>query len=168
MSRDASLTLPLGAEEYLFRLGLAEERKIEETCDAGLGELARRLAPAMRFAQATAASTPEQRRGLFTQAIAGGALGECRVDDYRAVLHQGLIGGKQVEPTLAGLLIREHVDGKPRLQFMLMAFQLVMETIVGAEDEPLGETNGATTAAPPKPRSRAKRPAGRTSTRSAR
>lgn len=142
MSLSPELTLPLGAEEYVFRLRLGEERKIEEKCGAGLPELARRLAPVMNLARVTRDSTEADRGAIFLRAISQGAIGDFRVDDYREPLYQGLVGGG-MDATLAGVLIREHVDGQPRLTFAVMAFQLIMETLAGGREAEPGEKRPA-------------------------
>lgn len=138
MSRSGEITLQWGDEERTFRLAIGDWRKVQEKCDAGPAEILARLAPVFAARQA----------GLsFDQIVAAGYLGRWRVDDVREPLYRGLIGGG-MEPTLAGKLIRELVDERPLLEPLVVAYEVVLASIVGAEDEPLGEAGGeAATAA---------------------
>jgi hypothetical protein len=156
-SRYGEVRLALGAEERVFRLGLGQIRAIEEKCDAGLPELAQRLAPMMQIA-AMAAAAPDEAGAFMMKAILEGALGTWRVDDYREVIYQALVGGGET-PTMAGLIVKASVDERAPLEMAVLAFNIILAALLGPEDEPLGETKGAKP--PPKnPRSRAARPAG--------
>jgi hypothetical protein len=146
VSRGATLVKQWGSEERTFRLGIGEWRKIQETCDAGPGEIAQRIAAwaAVRRAMPNA--------GLIDLLAAGGA-GRWRVDDIREVLYRGLIGGG-TEPTLAGRIVRELHDERPLLENLALALEIVLVSLSGPEDEPVGETVGepsTTTNATPSP-----------------
>jgi hypothetical protein len=132
MSRSGEITLPWGDEDRTFRLGIKEWEKVQEKCDAGPAEILSRLAPAFAALQ----------QGLtFQQIIGAGYLGRWRVHDVREPLYRGLIGGG-LDPTQAGKVVRELVDERPLLESMAMAYQVVMASVTGAEDEPLGEPEG--------------------------
>lgn len=126
MSRHGDVVAPFGTEERTFRLGIGELRKIEETCDAGAPELLMRLAPLVRGLQG----------GLtFAQLLEAGLLGRWRIDDVRAVILQGLIGGG-MEPTLAGVLVRAEFDDKLSLAHAPLAF-LILQAAWSAPPEDL-------------------------------
>jgi hypothetical protein len=163
MSRYGEVRAYLGAEERTFRLGLGQIRAIQERCDAGLPEIAARLAPVIRLRQATMAAKAE-RAAAMVGAIADGAVGTGRVDDYREVIFQGLVGAGE-GGTMAGVIVRAEVDDHAPLEMCLLALEIIMAVLLGPEDEPApGETTGAK-ASPP---SRARRSAGPASTRPAR
>jgi hypothetical protein len=166
VSRYGEIIRPLGAEQRTFRLGLGEVRAIEEKCDAGLPELVGRLAPVMQLRRLEGAA-PGDRQSLLWAAIAQGAFGRWRVDDYREPIYRGLIGGGET-PTMAGAIVMAEVDDHEPLPFCLLAIEIMMAVLMPPDDEALGEKNGATTARPSKPRSRARKPAGRRSTAPAR
>lgn len=132
MSRSGEVTLPWGDEDRTFRLGIKEWERVQEKCDAGPGEILGRLSPVFYASQ----------RGLkFQQIVAAGYLGNWRVHDVREPLYRGLIGGG-MDPTKAGKIIRELVDERPLLEAVGIAYQVVLASVVGAEDEPLGEPEG--------------------------
>lgn len=127
MSRTAEITLPFGTEERTFRLGLGELRAVQEKCDAGPGELAQRIAPVVRAI-----------RAKFTLAdmLAGGMMGNWRVDDVREPILQGLIGGGMT-PTDAGVLVRSVFDPRPlALEHLQIAFAVLTAGYLPPEDEP--------------------------------
>ena len=133
MSRDASIFLPWGDQDHTFRLGLAEWRKIQERCDAGPGEIYRRLVGvAMAIEQ-----------GLTLKAAAAmGMMGDWRIDDVREVILQGLVGGG-ASPLQAGALVRDRVDDSRDFKAHLaLAYAIVAAALGDVEDEPLGEQTG--------------------------
>ena len=137
MSRSADITLPFGAEERPFRLAIGEWRRVQEACDAGPAEILSRLAPMFEAV----------RLGLqFDQAAAAGALGRWRVDDVRAPILHGLIGGG-LAPAAAAELVRTWVDARPLVETVPVAYQVVLASFVGAADE---EAAGAPAAGEPK------------------
>lgn len=138
---------PFGTEEQAFRLRVGEWRDVEKACDAGLGEIAARIAPLAALVQAGAGGA-----GGLMAAVASGALGRARLEDVRAPLLHGLIGGGRTS-TEAGALVRLVFDeaiaaGKgPVLEYAPLALAVVMQAIVGladeAEDAPPGEPEAA-------------------------
>ena len=149
MSRHGEITLPFGAEERLFRLGIGQIRAIEERCNAGIPELLMRLEPLMRGVKAQL---------TFSQLQQAQMLGTWRIDDVREVLLQGLIGGG-MPSTEAGILIRAVFDEKISLGFAPTAY-LVMEA---AWHGPPDDLPGEPPAAPKKPARRRSPKAGHAS-----
>ncbi len=105
----------------------------QEACDAGPPELAQRLAMG-------AALLPKEVREKmpYLQQAAQGLLGSWRYLDVKTPIVQGLIGGG-LEPNAAGRLWREYGDEFPLIDNVPLALAVVMASIVGAPDEPLGE-----------------------------
>lgn len=138
---------PFGTEEQAFRLRVGEWRDVEKACDAGLGEIAARIAPLAALVQAGAGG-----HGGLMAAVAAGALGRARLEDVRAPLLHGLIGGGRAS-TEAGALVRLVFDeaiaaGKgPIVEYAPLALAIIMQAIVGlsdeAEDDPVGEPEAA-------------------------
>ena len=126
MSRGAEIVLSFGEEERPFRLRIGEWRKVQEACDAGPPELLRRLAPMFEA----------RRRGLTVAQITGlGLLGSWRVDDIRAPILHGLVGGG-MKIEAAAALVRELVDPAPAsVEYAALAYQVVLASWVGAADE---------------------------------
>lgn len=133
MSRDGSISLPFGTDERRFRLGIGQWREVQEACDAGPPEILARLRPL--FAAL--------RQGLtFEQAMDLGMIGRWRIDDVRAPILHGLIGGGMREE-MAGILVRKVFDPRPAMEFVDLAYQVVMAGMVGADDEAAaGELEG--------------------------
>lgn len=134
MSRSGEILRPWGASEYTFRLGIGEWRKIQETCDAGPGEIAQRLA-------AWAAVRKAMPKADFIDVMAAGGVGRWRVDDVREVLYRGLTGGG-LEPSLAGRVLHELHDERPLMENLALALEVVLASLAGPEDEPVGEREG--------------------------
>ena len=141
MSRSGEIVLPFGEEERTFRLGIGQWRKVQELCDAGPAEILQRLAPMFEAS----------RRGVpFRDMLLAGALGRWRIDDIRAPILHGLVGGGMTAE-VAGKLVRELVDERPLGESLAVAYQVVMASFIGADDEeaaPPGELQGE--AAPPR------------------
>jgi len=134
MSRDGSIVRLWGDEERTFRLRIAEWRKVQEKCDAGPGEIAARLST-------WAAVRRAHGKASIIEIMAMGGLGRWRVDDVREPLFQGLIGGG-MDPTSAGRLVRALHDERPLLENLELALAVVLGSLIGAEDEPVGEPIG--------------------------
>lgn len=134
MSRAGEVTLEFAGEDHTFRLAIGPWRKVQEACDAGPAELLARLSPA--FAAA--------KQGVpFDQIVALGMLGRWRIEDVRQPILQGLIGGG-MDAQQAARLVRDWVDERPFLENVAVAYQVVMASVVGTEDErPLGEPQAA-------------------------
>ena len=106
------MTLLFAGEERQFRLPLGRLRALQEKCDCGPLELLRRFVD-----------------------------GSWRVDDLRETLMQGLIGGG-LDQAAAARIILSSFDDQPLQQFVMTAQAVVMASVVGAEDEDLGEPEG--------------------------
>lgn len=109
MSRSAEIVLAFGGEDRTFRLSLGRLRALQEKTDCG----------------------PMELLGRFVS-------GTWRVDDLREAVLQGLIGGG-LDVSQATKLIQNNFDDLPLQQFVPLAQAIVMATVVGAEDESLGE-----------------------------
>lgn len=109
MSGTAEIQLRFGPDEQVFKLGMGELRRIQETCDAGPMELMGRLGSGM-----------------------------WRIDDVRAPILHGLIGGGMVAEK-AGVLVERYVDERPLSLSVNTAYAVLGAAILPPEDEPLGE-----------------------------
>lgn len=67
--------------------------------------------------------------------------GSWRLDDLRETLQQGLIGAG-MDQTAALDLIETWFDPEPKQQFVPVATTVLMAWLAGAEEEPLGESEG--------------------------
>jgi hypothetical protein len=127
---------PFGTEEQAFRLRVGEWRDVEKACDAGLGEIAARIAPLASLVEVG----PAAQAGGLLAAISRGALGRVRLDDVRAPILFGLIGGGRTS-TEAGALVRLVFDEAvaagegPLLVFAPLALGIVLQAITGLPDE---------------------------------
>ncbi len=135
MSRSGEVSLFLGPEERSFRLAIGQWRQVQERCDAGPPELLARMA----------APFEALRRGVKSADImASGLLGRWRVDDIRAPILFGLIGGGST-PADAAKIVSEWVDERPLMEALPVAYQVVLASITGTEDEQAaGELKGET------------------------
>ena len=138
MSRGGEIVRAWGDADRTFRLGIGEWRKVQETCDVGPGDIAGRLATYAAMRQANP-------KAGFLQLLGAGGAGSWRVDDIRAPLYWGLIGGG-MSPTEAGRLLRDLHDDRPLLENLDLALAVVLASMLGAEDEPVGEPQGEATA----------------------
>ena len=130
MSRDAKIVLAFGGEDRTFRLGIGEWRDVQEKCDAGPGEILARLAPPFQAVRA----------GLSLNDLVGsGMLGRWRIDDLRAIVLYGLIGGGE-KPSDALALVKRWVDTRPPIEVIPTAYEIAYAGVIGADDEAaLGE-----------------------------
>jgi hypothetical protein len=141
VSRRGEIVRPWGDEDRTFRLGIGEWRAIQEKCDAGPGEIAGRLATYAAMRQAN------PKAGLLAL-LSGGGVGAWRVDDIREPLYRGLIGGG-LDPTRAGRVLRDLHDERPLMENIDLALEVVLASLVGAEDDPPGELEREPTSATP-------------------
>ena len=146
MSRHGEILAAFGGEERTFRLGLGQVRALQEKCDAGPSELARRLAPMFQLAGMPKPdpSLPEaeqraQSQAAMLRALMGGAFGSWRIDDYRETILQALIGGG-LGHTDATILVGRYVDTAPPLESAALALKILLAWLLGPEDEPVGES----------------------------
>lgn len=131
-SRTGEVTLLFGTEEHVFRLTVARWEKVQEKCQAGPPEVARRL---------SLAALGQGGLGPL-HAAASGRLGQWNVQDVREPLRQGLIGGGMAEEA-AEKLCRELVDERPLTLSVPVALDVVMAALFGPPEEPLmGEPAG--------------------------
>lgn len=125
-----------GTEEHGFLLRVGEWRDVEKACDAGLGEIAARIAPLVALVDLAGKETA----GGLMQAITAGGLGRLRLDDVRAPILHGLIGGGRTS-TEAGALVKTVFDEAvaagqgPLLVFAPLALGIVLQAITGLPDE---------------------------------
>ena len=125
-----------GTEEHGFLLRVGEWRDVEKACDAGLGEIAARIAPLVALVDLAGKETA----GGLMQAITAGGLGRLRLDDVRAPILHGLIGGGRTS-TEAGALVKLVFDEAiaagqgPLLVFAPLALGIVLQAITGLPDE---------------------------------
>jgi hypothetical protein len=134
MSRGGEIVRLWGDADRTFRLGIGEWRKVQETCDAGPGEIAGRLAT-------WAAIRQRHPKASFLDLLVAGGVGNWRVDDIREPIYRALIGGG-MDPTSAGRLMRDLHDERPIMENLDLALAVVLASLVGAEDEPVGEPSG--------------------------
>lgn len=139
------LRRPFGRDERGFVLKVRGWREVEKHCDAGLGEIAARLAPLVQLIEIGAEGIP----GGFLAAVAQGQLGRARLDDVREPILQGLIDGEGLTETEAAALVRAVFDpmaaagGAPMLQYASLAFSILAQALIGLKDEPPGEPSAA-------------------------
>lgn len=129
-----TVVLDWGDRKHAFRVGPGEWREIQKTCDAGPGIVVQRLF--------LVASLIE--KGLSVrEIIAGGGMGEWRIDDVRAVILHGLIGAG-MGPIEAAEHVRRNVD--TRLDFranLALAYAIGVAGLEGLEGAPPpGEPEG--------------------------
>lgn len=148
MSRDGSIITSWGDEEFTFRLATKEWRRIQERCDAGPGELYRRL---------IGVATVLEKGMSLAEAAAIGMIGDWRIDDVREPILQGLLGGGMSD-LQARALVQQRVDLNADFRVNLaLAFAIVKAGLGEVSDERVGEPKGA--AGPKGPRSRKARSA---------
>lgn len=150
MARTGEIELQFGNERRLFRLNIGQLRAIEERCGAGLPHILAALSPAVQGVL----------MGLsLGQMIAQGMLGSWRVDYYREVIYQGLVGGG-MNPTEAGALVAVLVDGPGPIPNVVLAAQIITAWIEGPMAEPIDMGESKATPETPRParRSRTAKP----------
>lgn len=114
-----SVTLVWPGGEHPFLLRLGELRALQSQCDAGPEEIMARLAG----------------RGWF-------------VDDIVDALRLGLIGaGMPTDDARA--LVTKTLQREPLINFKPIAYTVLAASLVGVEDDPVGEATGARTEASP-------------------
>lgn len=141
------LEAEFGGETRRFRVALGELRRIQTACDAGPAEIARRLARCVQVQQA------KPKASILEQAALG--LGDWRIEDVRAPIVEGLVGGG-LSPNEAGALVRRFVDERG-FRGLTENAALALSLVVVGQDFPEDDLPGkpkAGAAAKPK-RSRA-------------
>lgn len=125
MSRDGSIMLMLGGEDRLFRFGLAEHERLQEALDMGVSLIVQNLHP---YAASTRAGLP------IARVLDAGVLGNVRLDQIKAVILNGLIGGGMT-PNDAAKVVAAWVDNRPVLENALTAYTIGLAALIGPEDE---------------------------------
>lgn len=141
MSADGSVTLFFGDEEKPFRIGIGEFRELQEKVNG------------RRVASGLSAVGPTTLANLLRA-------NDAWPDDVRDVLRIGLVGGG-MKPVEAQRHLVTYFDGKPPVQFYLIAFTVLMAAFVGVagdEIESKKKTNPATTDPSSSPKSTATAP----------
>lgn len=140
MSRDGSITLPLGGEDRIFRFGLAEHGRLQEELDMGVSLIVQNLHP---YVAATRAGLPLGR------VLDARMIGDVRIEQTRSVIFNGLIGGG-LSPAEARKVVTDWVDGRPLLEPAPTAYAIGVAALIGAEDEDAaGELKGEAVQASP-------------------
>lgn len=73
-------------------------------------------------------------------------LGTWRVDDAIQTIRWGLAGGGSMSSAVAAQKVTALFDLHPKSDFKLCAMAVLMHSLVGQEDDPLGEPEGVTPA----------------------
>jgi hypothetical protein len=158
MSRDASLTRDFaGKKARLFRLGLDQWLKIDDTCGfgpTGAAVLFKKTAVALdAVANADPGLLADPARQVLARAHIS-VLAEidhrnlARTLDVRTVILWALEGGGMPLPD-ADNLVRIWVDDRPVVENLDLAYALAMATLVQVGDDDLGESAGEPETASP-------------------
>lgn len=120
---DARVTIPWADGDHVFRLALDQLLELQDKTDAGPMELMVRL------------------RGQ-----------RWRVQDLRETIRLGLIGGGR-SPAEAMVLVRRYVDGRPLLESVPVALEIIVAALTMPEDAGGGKVAAEmeTGASPPPP-----------------
>ncbi|QPC43488.1 gene transfer agent family protein [Kaustia mangrovi] len=113
MSRDASVTFTWAGDERTFRLAIKEALALEDRRDCGLAEIAGRLSSA-----------------------------RWRIDDIREPLRLGLIGAG-LDAAKARKLVEDNVVPGRLAEHVLAARAVLMASLVGDPNEPVGKEEAA-------------------------
>jgi len=108
--RDARIELDWADGTYSFRLAWGELAQLQEACDAGPYVIFERL-----------------RRSTW------------RIEDISNVIRLGLIGGGMT-PADALKKTRAYVEDRPPVESLTFALGILSAGLLGAPDEPVGET----------------------------
>lgn len=93
---------------------------LEEKCGAGIFEIAERL------------------EGSLNAAADGLLGGKARLNDVRETIRLGLIGGGK-DPAHAMAIVRRHVDGRPLLESVLLAYHIIGAALRGVPGDEVGK-----------------------------
>ncbi|WP_457812349.1 gene transfer agent family protein [Sinorhizobium meliloti] len=113
MSRDGSCTVPFNGQKTFFKLAWRELMKIQEACDAGPYVVLDRLVS-----------------------------GRWKLQDISEVIKWGLIGGGMPQGETLKLVEKE-VEGRPPLENLAIAQQVLAAGVVGAPEEEVGKKSAA-------------------------
>lgn len=109
MSRSGAVEIAWNGGTHLFRLDIGRWEQLQEKIGIGPPELLGRL---------------------------GGS--SWRVHDVRETIRLGLVGGGMA-PAEANLLVQRNVDERPLGENVMVARAIVLVSILGAPDEPVGK-----------------------------
>lgn len=113
--RDARIDLTWADGDYSFRLGWGELAELQEKCNAGPYVVLNRLQS-----------------------------GEWRMEDISNVIRLGLIGaGQGMTPVRAVGMVRRYVEDRPPLENLFIATVILQAGLMGAPEEPVGESAAA-------------------------
>lgn len=119
MSANGTIALDWANGSNTFCVGKIDQLlDLEEKCGAGVFEIAERL-------ESVALASAEGRLG-----------GKARINDVRETIRLGLIGGG-MSAIDAMRLVRKHVDNRPALESVLLAYSILAAVLRGVPgDEP--------------------------------
>lgn len=146
MSRDASITLPFGAEARTFRLGIEQLVKLQEDLDMGPYVIWDRMRSRPRLTK----NHHIEENGEVSK-VDIGLDGEidppalpplCGVKEIRSIIQFGLEGGGMAARDASGL-IRSVLGNVHRDEDRLLAIAILSVAIYGALDEKPGEPEAA-------------------------
>lgn len=110
MSISATIAFEWADGHYTFRLPIGQLRELQDKCGAGPRVVFERL-----------------RTGTWL------------VDDIRETIRLGLIGGGQVKPIDARVLVERYVDPRPLSENVMAATSILLAAIVGVPDDQVGK-----------------------------
>lgn len=139
MSRNAAITLPWADGEYTFRLGFAQLIELQEEIDAGPYVILDRLRDRKRRPKDEERPDEEDREGDDEEDAP--LPPRCGVQEIRAVIRLGLIGGG-LDPNKIGKLIRKYVEARVPEENRLVAWTALLIALHGAPDEDVGKKKG--------------------------
>jgi hypothetical protein len=131
MSGTGESVADFAGEERAFRVRLGEIRRIEAKCEAGVGEVGRRLSRALLIVRQVGQLS-------MVEALAGGL--DIRADDVREVIYQGLVGGG-MSPGDATALVRREIDERG-LRGLVDNVGVALLALCGANEAPEGSRVG--------------------------
>lgn len=121
--------LIFAGEERRFALRIGELRRIEEKTGTPLPQVLAAMHPLV----------VGLRSGMnFSQLLANGLMGAWRLDFYREVILQGLIGGG-MSPTEAGALVTHYVDPFSPLESLPIAYEVLLAWFAKMQEVPAEE-----------------------------
>lgn len=127
MARSGEVTLAFGGEDRTFGLRIGQMRAIEEKTGASIPEILTAMHPLVQSIRSKLS---------FGQILSNGLMGAWRVDYYREVILQGLIGGGE-SPTVATALVTNYVDPYSPLESIPTAYEVLLAWVAGLNEEPL-------------------------------
>ena len=127
--------MEFGGERRLFRLGIGEQRKIQEATNAGCLALAARFQLSARIIDLIASGDLVELARIGTRDLASQV-------EVHHVLVQGLLGAQELAAPAVLQLVKAWADERPLSESLPAAFKVAAAAAVPIEDEPLGERSG--------------------------